>query len=105
MPASSRFSSTLPEHQQRQNASGDYQRSAGCDTKRGTNLGQTLIGLLVKAQALAASIATQLAESWGDARSPLSKIIVEMRDIGARGTLSKVIDSLAAGYPFSIVHL
>ena len=52
MPASSRFSSTLPEHQQRQNASGDYQRSAGlkirCDTKLGTNLGQTLIGLLIE---------------------------------------------------------
>jgi hypothetical protein len=29
----------------------------------------------------------------------------EMRDSGVRGSLSKVIDSLAAGYPFSIVHL
>jgi hypothetical protein len=29
----------------------------------------------------------------------------EMRDSGVRGSLSKVIDSLAAGYPFSIVDL
>jgi len=28
-----------------------------------------------------------------------------MRDSAVRGSLSKVIDSLAAGYPFSIVHL
>jgi hypothetical protein len=28
-----------------------------------------------------------------------------MRDGGVRGSFSKVIDSLAAGYPFSIVHL
>jgi hypothetical protein len=28
-----------------------------------------------------------------------------MRDSGVRGSLSKVVDSLAAGYPFSIVHL
>jgi hypothetical protein len=33
------------------------------------------------------------------------KIIVEMRGRSARGTLSKVIVSLAAEYPFSIVHL
>ena len=29
----------------------------------------------------------------------------EMRESGVRGSLSKVIDSLAAGHPFSIVHL
>jgi hypothetical protein len=29
----------------------------------------------------------------------------EMRDSGVRGSLSKVIDSLAAGHPFSIVRL
>jgi hypothetical protein len=28
-----------------------------------------------------------------------------MRDGGVRGSLSMVIDSLAAAYPFSIVHL
>ena len=28
-----------------------------------------------------------------------------LRDSGVRGSLSKVIDFLAAGYPFSIVHL
>ena len=28
-----------------------------------------------------------------------------LRDSGVRGSLSKVIDSLAAGHPFSIVHL
>ena len=28
-----------------------------------------------------------------------------LRDSGVRGSLSKVIDSLAARYPFSIVHL
>jgi hypothetical protein len=31
--------------------------------------------------------------------------LAEMRNSGVRGSLSKVIDSLAAGYPFSIVSL
>jgi len=36
---------------------------------------------------------------------PTKISFVAMRDSAVRGSLSKVIDSLAAGYPFSIVHL
>ena len=77
------------DHGKTYGANGRYcQRRAGlklrCDTKVGTNLGLTLIGRL-------AELSEQTSKFYATAVCASS--------------LSKVIVSLAAGYPFSIVHL